>query len=56
MEKLVQDGLTKHIGVSNFNLQQLTDLCKEASIKPVCNQVGPDTCKSLYKYIIRLSV
>ena len=44
MEKLVDEGLTKHIGVSNFNLQQVTDLCKEARIKPVCNQVAGQCC------------
>ena len=46
MEKLVDEGLTKHIGVSNFNLQQVTDLCKEARIKPVCNQVAGRCCRA----------
>ncbi|EGG22724.1 aldehyde reductase [Cavenderia fasciculata] len=39
MEKLVQDGLVKNIGVSNFNVQLLNDLLTFAKIKPVVNQV-----------------
>ena len=39
MEALVGKGLTKSIGVSNFNTQLLWDLLTYAKIKPVCNQV-----------------
>lgn len=39
MEKLVEIGLVKSIGVSNFNSEQITRLLSIAKIKPVCNQV-----------------
>ncbi|VVC28278.1 Hypothetical protein CINCED_3A020109 [Cinara cedri] len=39
MERCVQNGLTKSIGVSNFNIRQLKDILKIATIKPVVNQV-----------------
>ena len=39
MEKCVELGLTKSIGVSNFNSQILMDLCSYAKILPVLNQV-----------------
>ncbi|KAM9962349.1 hypothetical protein ACTFIR_005257 [Dictyostelium discoideum] len=39
MEKLVEFGLVKSIGVSNFNVQNLVDLLSYAKIKPVVNQV-----------------
>ncbi|XP_075973568.1 aldo-keto reductase 1B-like [Anticarsia gemmatalis] len=39
MEKLVQKGLVKSIGVSNFNSVQLTRILNVATIKPVTNQV-----------------
>uniref|UniRef100_A0A0K8TRW6 Putative aldo/keto reductase family n=1 Tax=Tabanus bromius TaxID=304241 RepID=A0A0K8TRW6_TABBR len=39
MEKLVELGLTKSIGVSNFNSEQLDRLLSAATIKPVHNQV-----------------
>ncbi|KAN0034656.1 hypothetical protein ACTFIV_001188 [Dictyostelium citrinum] len=39
MEKLVEYGLVKSIGVSNFNVQILVDLLSYAKIKPVVNQV-----------------
>ncbi|CAD7083079.1 unnamed protein product [Hermetia illucens] len=39
MEKLVGLGLTKSIGVSNFNSKQLTRLLSAATIKPVHNQI-----------------
>lgn len=37
MESLVEKGLTRSIGVSNFNIQLLSDLLCYARIKPVCN-------------------
>ena len=39
MEALVDLGLTKAIGVSNFNLQLLADITTYAKHKPVCNQI-----------------
>ncbi|KAM9972222.1 hypothetical protein ACTFIW_003581 [Dictyostelium discoideum] len=39
MEKLVELGLVKSIGVSNLNVQNLVDLLSYAKIKPVVNQV-----------------
>ncbi|XP_043939004.1 aldo-keto reductase family 1 member B1-like [Protopterus annectens] len=39
MEKLVDEGLVKTIGVSNFNTSQLERLMSLANIKPVVNQV-----------------
>ncbi len=39
MEKAVELGLTKHIGVSNFGPKALQDLIASAKIKPEMNQV-----------------
>ncbi|EFA84802.1 aldo-keto reductase [Heterostelium album PN500] len=39
MEKLVEAGLVKSIGISNFNVQAISDLLTYAKIKPVVNQV-----------------
>ena len=39
MEKLVDDGLVRAIGVSNFSAAQCEALCKVARIPPACNQV-----------------
>ncbi|XP_058796845.1 aldo-keto reductase family 1 member B1-like [Phymastichus coffea] len=39
MEKCVELGFTRSIGVSNFNSQQLTRLLDSATIKPVMNQI-----------------
>lgn len=39
MEKLVDLGLTKSIGVSNFNSEQITRILENSRIKPVTNQV-----------------
>jgi len=38
-EGFQDSGLTKSIGVSNFNLQMLADLLCYCRIKPVANQV-----------------
>jgi diketogulonate reductase-like aldo/keto reductase len=37
MEELVNKGLTKSIGVSNFNIQFLADMLTYAKIKPAVN-------------------
>lgn len=39
MEECVNLGLTKSIGISNFNSEQIDRLYQAAKIKPVCNQV-----------------
>lgn len=39
MEKLVDDGYVKSIGVSNFSKKQIDRLLESARIKPVVNQV-----------------
>lgn len=39
MERLVDLGLVKSIGVSNFNSQQIERLLAHCRIKPVVNQV-----------------
>jgi len=39
MEALVDKGLVKSIGVSNFNVQSLWDMLSYARIKPACNEV-----------------
>ena len=39
MEALVEKGMTKGIGVSNFNIQLIWDLLTYAKIKPAVNQV-----------------
>lgn len=39
MEKLVDEGLTKSIGVSNFNASQVERIVANARIQPVTNQV-----------------
>jgi len=39
MEELVNKGLTRSIGISNFNINRTKKLLKFAKIKPVANQV-----------------
>ena len=39
MEKCVELGLTKHIGISNFNVQLICDMLCYCNIKPACNQI-----------------
>ena len=39
MEKAKNDGMAKHIGVSNFSKKKLKDLVSKAKIKPEMNQV-----------------
>lgn len=39
MEALVEKGLVKSIGISNFNINRTKKLLKDAKIKPVANQV-----------------
>jgi len=39
MEKLVEEGKVKNIGVSNFNIRRTRNLMKEAKVPIACNQV-----------------
>lgn len=39
MERLVEKGLCRHIGVSNFSTKKLADLLESAKIKPEVNQI-----------------
>ena len=39
MEKLVDAGLAKSIGVSNFNIKQINYITENARIQPVTNQI-----------------
>jgi aldehyde reductase len=39
MEECVKQGLTKSIGISNFNSEQIQRILDIAAIKPVVNQV-----------------
>ncbi|KDQ62686.1 hypothetical protein JAAARDRAFT_468440 [Jaapia argillacea MUCL 33604] len=39
LEKIKEDGLSRSIGVSNFNLEQMQELVKVARIKPAVNQI-----------------
>ncbi|KAJ6635249.1 1,5-anhydro-D-fructose reductase, partial [Pseudolycoriella hygida] len=53
MEKLVETGLVRSLGVSNFNSEQIDRLLANCQIKPVTNQVevGPSiTQKKLTKF------
>jgi diketogulonate reductase-like aldo/keto reductase len=40
LEALVDEGLVRGIGVSNFSIKQVEDILKAARHKPVVNQVG----------------
>ncbi len=39
MEKCFSNGLTKHIGVSNFSVKKIRDLIANSKIKPEMNQI-----------------
>lgn len=39
MENCVSNGMTRHIGVSNFSINKLRDLASKASIAPEANQI-----------------
>jgi diketogulonate reductase-like aldo/keto reductase len=39
MEKLVDEGLTRHIGTSNMTVQKLELLLRDCRIKPACNEM-----------------
>lgn len=37
MEKICEEGLVKHIGVSNYTVNDMIDLLAYAKIKPLVN-------------------
>ena len=39
MEKLIDQGLTKSIGVSNYNVQSLLTILSDCRIKPAFNEI-----------------
>lgn len=39
MEQLVEKGLVRSIGLSNFNSEQIVRILKSCTIKPVMNQI-----------------
>jgi len=39
LEECVEQGLTKHIGLSNFNVQLILDMFSYCKIQPACNQI-----------------
>jgi diketogulonate reductase-like aldo/keto reductase len=39
LEKLYQKGLCRNIGVSNFDIEHLSELLKHCRVKPYCNQI-----------------
>ena len=51
MEECVEAGLTKSIGLSNFNSQQIQRILDTCKIKPVNNQVIIDTIRSALKWL-----
>ena len=53
MEKLVDQGLTKSIGVSNYNVQSLLIILSQCRIKPTFNEI--EFHPSLPKKLKRIS-
>lgn len=47
MESLVDSGLVRSIGVSNFSPEKIQTLLKTARIRPAVNQVRPVTLQPL---------
>lgn len=61
LEETVNKGLTKSIGLSNFNKRQIERILEIATIKPVNNQVSyfiklSNTCYSITYLIILLQI
>lgn len=53
MEEMVKKGLTKSIGISNFNKRQIERLLETATIVPVTNQVHISFVYCKYFCILR---
>ncbi|MGB3210678.1 MAG: aldo/keto reductase [Desulforhopalus sp.] len=51
MEKLVEKGLCRFIGVCNFNLPRLIELRRQAKIQPVMNQIELHPCLQQTKMV-----
>lgn len=51
MEKLVELGLVRSIGVSNFNSEQIERLLANCTIKPVTNQVSQSNEWSILRWL-----
>ena len=59
MEKLVKRGLTKSLGVSNYNIQCLSNLLSFCKIKPVVNEIEYHlfyTQKSLKEFCDKVNI
>lgn len=52
MEELVKKGLTKSIGISNFNKRQIERVVENATIIPVTNQVFSTIPKITFRCLI----
>ncbi len=55
MEKLVDMGLARHVGTSNMTIPKLNLLLRDATIKPVCNEMElhPHFQQpALFKYVV----
>lgn len=39
LERLVERGLVRHVGTSNMTVPKLTNLLRDARVRPVCNQM-----------------
>jgi aldehyde reductase len=50
MEELLKKGLTRSLGVSNFNSKQIERLLKSTTIVPVTNQVRGGFSMLVYIY------
>lgn len=56
MEELVNEGLVKSIGISNFNVQLTLELLAHAKIRPQVNQVVCFTCLALLYRLLYLGI
>jgi alcohol dehydrogenase (NADP+) len=55
MEKLVDQGLVRHIGTSNMTIPKLKLVIRDARIKPACNEMELHPCfqqAELFKFVV----
>jgi alcohol dehydrogenase (NADP+) len=55
LEKLVDQGLVRHIGTSNMTIPKLKLLLRDARIKPACNEMELHPCfqqPELFKFVV----